>query len=270
MGCVMVDDIGMIVVQNIQSLPCLRMLFCVCKRFNQFCKHRFVLLNKEIEMKIRDEFACILKFENNWDSGVENTFVWQVLQVVLMRENVLHANRKVRLDVQSIYEAAKLTKLEFQQKIDSSNRRLQHLSAQLASSSKRYKGDDELAEQLLRDATQMADQFKADTAQLCYENAKAIKVMNAKLKALVKKSSKCLKKNLKEIEKVCEKCWKLANLLGNASWIPELKAIVNRINSMIADRLRIGARTRCKIEILNRDDVFEVVVNFVKDDQADP
>ena len=257
----------MIVVQQIESLPCLRMLFCVSKGFNIYCRHRFISLNRDMEATIRDDVQYMLKNDSTSDHAMESTFVWQLLQVVLMREKVLRANRKVRLDVNSIFEAARLSRVELQHKIESSNQRLQTLRDELAQR-RIGKSKNSRAADMLRNATLVANQFKDDTLILSQENAKALKAMNMRLKALLRKSTRCLKKNLKEIEKVSRKCWSLAVILGSASWIADLKATMHRINAALADRLRMGARTRTKLELVQTEDACKVVVCFENEEQG--
>ena len=257
----------MIVVQHIESLPCLRMLFCVSKGFNFYCRNRFISLNRNMEATIRDDVQYMLKNDCTSDHAMESTFVWQLLQVILMREKVLRANRKVRLDVNSIFEAARLSRAELQHKIESSKLRLETLRDELAQR-RVGKSKNSRAADMLRNATMVADQFKDDTLILTQENARALRAMNMRLKALLRKSSRCLKKNLKEIEKVSRKCWNLAVILGSASWIADLKATMQRINAALADRLRMGARTRTKFELVQAEDACKVVVCFESEEQG--
>jgi hypothetical protein len=262
------EDIGMIVVQHVESLPCLRMLFCVSKGFNFYCRNRFIALNRDMEATVRDDVQYMLKNDSTSDHAMESTFVWQLLQVISMREKVLRANRKVRLDVNSIFEAARSSRVELQQKIESSQQRLQTLRDELAQR-RVGKSKNSVAADMLRNATIVADQFKDDTLILSQENAKALRAMNARLKALLRKSSRCLRKNLKEIEKVSRKCWNLALILGSPAWIADLKAAMQRINAALADRLRMGSRTRTRFELVqSEEELCKVVVRFENEEQG--
>ena len=257
----------MIIVQHIQSLPCLRMLFCVNKGLSFFCKQRFITLNREMEAKISEDVQYMLKSDTTTEHGMENTFVWQLLQVVRMREKVLRANRKVRLDVNSIFEAARISRVELQQKIESSNQRVQALQDELASR-KRGVPRNHRAVDLLREAKLVADQFKDDTANLSRENSRAMRAMGARLRALLRKSSRCLKRNIREIDRVTRKCWSLAAILGSDSWIADLRAAVRRLDAALADRLRMGARAPSRFELVHEPaGCCQVAVRFVREER---
>lgn len=211
-GRLWLDDIGMILVQHIRSLPCLRILFGVNRMLSFFCRQRFIALNREMEAKISEDVQYMLKNDCTKEFGMENTLAWQLLQVVRMREQVLRANRKVRLDVNSVFEAARLSKIELQHKIDASNQRLQALRDQLAVS-KRERLRNPRAIEMLHDAALVADQFKSDTAQLSRENGRAMRAVGLRLRALLRKANRCLRRNLREIDRVTRRC----NLLSTAA-----------------------------------------------------
>ena len=263
-GRLWLDDIGMIVAQHIHSIPCLRILFCVNKAFCIFCRQRFISINREMETSICDDVQYMIKNDTTSMYGTESTFVWHLLQVVLMREKVLRVNRRVRLDVNSLFEAARTSRAEFQQKVDASNQRLQALRDELLTKRKSTHRNPQTVE-LLRDATIVADKFKDDAAQLSQENARALRAMGTRLRALLRKSNQCLRRNLREIDKVTRKCWALAAELGSPAWAAGLRAASRRIDAALDGRLRLGARARSRFDIVREDGRCRVAVSFVPD-----
>ena len=95
----------MTVLQHIERLPCLRLLFRVNKRFSFFCRQRLISLKRDIEASICDEIQFVLKLDMpGFDSAVQlkiREIMWGFLKTALGKERVFHKFLLIRKKLNS-------------------------------------------------------------------------------------------------------------------------------------------------------------------------
>jgi hypothetical protein len=88
------DDIGVILLQNFERISCLRILFCVNKRFGFFCRQRLASLRRDVEARIRNDIRYVLNHDmpgiNSEQQLMVNGMKWFMVKSALIREHKLY------------------------------------------------------------------------------------------------------------------------------------------------------------------------------------
>ena len=241
----------MIVVLQVQSIPCLRMLFRVNKAFNLFCRQRFVAMNREMEISVCDDVQHMLGNNHAVEDAEKSTFIGQILEVVMIRENLLRANQMTRI-----------LRVDLEKTIEGSRRQMRALREEIdVRLQSRRPAEPNL------DHARIMDEFNDDIEKLFQKTARTLRVKGADLRARLRKMAQRQKSTRRKIEDITSRYWALAARHGGAAWIAGLRAAVRRIDAALAGRLRMGARTRARIE-LTRDDAHggcRAEVRFVQE-----
>ncbi len=360
--------------QNIERLPCLRMLFCVNRRFNFLCRQRLVSLKSDYEARIRDDIKFVMRLDMpGIDSSAQsqiNEIMWRFIQTALGKERVLHKLHIARKELDLIYADIRgpvvkleqlFVKVQGQQKrlqaiinennpipdtivpkrngqwgevcvadilikdvddlhkkimsetsdligevnslmaivklvkrplkvemqlvrlhalINESNSKMQVLTDHVATRATRSRTrkpveipqDDvllvaDMRSQIIGQALTLQEEAKVLSASVKERLAEA-KLSSLRYKSLLLKLNRSVRQGFNQLEKEIRKCWvRLANV-GSRAWIAGRRAAMWRIHTTLADRLRIGARTRTKVDRPTREELergCEVAVSFAEE-----
>jgi hypothetical protein len=346
----------MIVMQHIERLNCIRMLFCVNKSFNFFCRQRIVSLKIDIEARIRDEIQFVLKLDMpGIDSSLQlkvNEIMWGFLRTALGRERVFHKTMQTRKQLNALSAEIRspvvkleqlLVRVQVQQKrlqdvidknnalpgtvsqsgngkckkfgiadilmkdvddlhntiknetsnllseakslmpivkfqkqsvkvemqllrlqslIDKSNPKMQAPPDQVAArgsrSSTRKARVDEFQQEDVLSVVDMHKKMIGQTLTLqeeakdllvaARERLTDVKASSQGCKSLLLKLNRSARQGFSQLEKQIRSCWARLVNVGNREWMTGRRSSMRRIHAALADRLRMGARTRTKVD----------------------
>ena len=233
------NDIGFIITEQIHNLPCLRSLFCVNKAFNKFSKQRFVKINREMEVNITKDVEHIFQVGT---ASLLGTIVFDLLQTVTMRETVLWSDRELRLEVSSIFVATRKAQLRL--RALECDLRLIHgeLGSRATSATRATKST-------TNQALLQYDTVRLRHSQACQE----LQDVSHSLRAALRRARMRLKRNTRKIDRFARELWSRAAALCGNPVIADLRAAIRRVDAALADRARMGARSRCRIALIPAD-----------------